>query len=62
MLEVGITSKGNIAEAGGIEFLTTEVGGELGVLVDVVGEGVVLNMWRKMAIGEFLSATMPDAE
>ena len=44
LLEVGITSEGDIAEAGGFEFLAAEVGGELGVLVDVVGESVVLNM------------------
>lgn len=42
LLEVGITSKGDIAEAGGFEFLPAEVGGELRVLVDIVGESVVL--------------------
>lgn len=62
LLEVGISAKGDIPKAGSFELLAAKVGGELGILVDIVGEGMVLLVHEALVGAKLEADTAEDEE
>ena len=62
LLEVGISAKRDIAESGSFQLLSAKVGGELGVLIDVVSEGMVLLVHEALVGAKFEADTTEDEE
>ena len=62
LLEVGISAKGDVAEAGGLELLAAKVRGKLGILVNVVREGMVLLVHEALVGAKLETDTAEDEE
>ena len=62
MLEVGISAKGDVTESRSFELLAAKVGGELGILVDIIGEGMVLLVHEALVGAKLEADTAEDEE